>query len=231
MEGKGTPIILVHGWGGTAASLRPLAKLLSKNYTTILVDLPGFGKSDPPGPEWGVGEYSRNLVAFVNTLDVGNVIYLGHSFGGALGIHIAARSPHTIKKLVLLAPSYKRNKHRPTLKTQFLKRVFGHIPMAKMMYYKIFYPSSDLLKYPRLEANFRKILSQDLSEDTHKIGVPTLILWGATDKYVAPADAQALHENIKGSRLKIFEDKGHGLPLFHPEVVASEVVEFLGNSK
>jgi pimeloyl-ACP methyl ester carboxylesterase len=108
-----------------------------------------------------------------------------------------------------------------------LKRFFGQVPMAKVLYYKMFYPSSDLLKYPRLESNFRKIVTQDLTPDTLKVDTPTLILWGATDTYVQPQDARLLHNNIRGSKLKMFEGKGHGLPLFHPQLVATEIEKFL----
>ena len=53
------PILLVHGWGGSAESLSPLAKILSTSNKVILVDLPGFGKSDLPDINWGVEEYTE----------------------------------------------------------------------------------------------------------------------------------------------------------------------------
>lgn len=231
LEGSGAPILLVHGWGGSAASLRPLAKLLADHYRTILVDLPGFGQSDNPDPDWGIGEYSRNLVAFTRSLGLTGITFIGHSLGGSLGIYVAAHHPGVVDKLILIAPSFKRNaRHKPTFAHHVLRRFFGCIPLAKVLYYKMFYPSSDLLKYPRLESNFRKIVTQDLTADTLKIETPTLVLWGATDTYVQPQDARLLHKNIKGSELRMFEDKGHGLPLFHPEVVTKEIEKFLNRS-
>ena len=237
IEGVGEPLLLVHGWGGTSKSLKPLAELLSKSYKTILLDLPGFGQSEDPNPDWGVGEYTGFLEEFIETLNdqlpISNnqskpkLFVVGHSFGGALGIQLAVNRPDMIEKLVLLAPSFKRSKYTPSLATRLLKPLFGHVPLVKIMYYKVFYPSSDLLKHPRLEPNFRKILADDLSDTVARVKAPTLILWGQTDKYVPVEDAKILNDKIEGSTLKIYEDKGHGLPLFHPQVVAEEIEMFL----
>ena len=67
------PILLVHGWGGSSESLAPLGKLLSKKYKVILLDLPGFGKSDLPDSSWGVEEYTNVLVNLLESLKVKKV--------------------------------------------------------------------------------------------------------------------------------------------------------------
>src|SRR3989344_2635207 len=98
ISGTGNPFLFVHGWGGNLYSLQILAQLFSTKYMTITIDLPGFGLSDKPDPEWGVGEYAKFLIDFINKLNLKSVIFFGHSFGGALGIFIAANYPNYIKK-------------------------------------------------------------------------------------------------------------------------------------
>jgi len=224
IKGKGGTIILVHGWGGSSKSLEGLAQLLSAKYNTISVDLPGFGLSEKPDPDWGVGEYAQFLIDFICQLKLRPVIFFGHSFGGSLGIYLAANYPDYIKKLILSGPSYKRN---PPSTTK-ISRLFQFLPYAlRKFIYKIFFPGSDLYKVPSLESNFRKIVTQDLTPFLQSIKTPTLILWGEDDIQTPVNKVKELHEKIVNSRLKIFPEIGHNLPLKYPELVYSAIKKFL----
>jgi pimeloyl-ACP methyl ester carboxylesterase len=224
IRGDGAPIILVHGWGGSIESLRALAALLSKKHKTIILDLPGFGASPKPPLDWGIGEYADSIIELLRSLKVKRINYFGHSFGGSLGIYIAAKNPELISRLILCAPSYKRE-----LKTLKGVSLFKKIIPAglKPFLYHIFLPGSDLGKFPHLEANFRKIVTQDLSPLSQKIKNPTLVLWGDQDSYTPVAGAQVLNAKIKSSKLKIFKGIGHGLPLKYPDLVYKEVDRFI----
>lgn len=224
ISGTGNPFLFVHGWGGNLYSLQALAQLFSTKYMTITIDLPGFGLSDKPDPEWGVGEYAKFLIDFIKKLNLKPVIYFGHSFGGALGIFITANYPNYINKLILSAASYKRN----SPKTTKISRLFSRLPpQLKKISYKIFFPYSDLYKVPELEANFRKIVSQDLTSLLPAIKTSTLILWGKADRETPIEHAYELQKAIKNSQLKIFPEIGHNLPLQHPQLVYQEIKKFL----
>jgi pimeloyl-ACP methyl ester carboxylesterase len=233
VKGDGQPIIFVHGWGGSISSLQPLADLASNKFRAVTLDLPGFGISDPPGPDWGVGEYSKLLVEFIHKLGLSKVNYFGHSFGGSLGIFITANHPQMIERLILCNSSCKRTGETSS-PTKVLKRLSQTCPLcqrlepiAKKIYYKIFFPQSDILKYPHLEQNFRKIMTQDLSVYLDKISTPTLILWGNMDRETPLFLAHELKEKIKNSNLIIYPGIGHNLPLKHPELVNSDMEKFL----
>ena len=103
----------------------------------------------------------------------------------------------------------------------------GMTNKIKRLLYRIFFPNSDSMKYPHLETNFRKIITQDLSHLLAKIKIPTLILWGSVDKDTPVPMAHELHEKIEGSTLKIFEGVTHGLPLKYPELVYKEMAKFI----
>src|SRR5450756_213768 len=51
-EGSGDPVVLLHGWGGQAASMMPLIVGLRDRYRVLAFDLPGFGGSSPPPVPW-----------------------------------------------------------------------------------------------------------------------------------------------------------------------------------
>ena len=224
VSGNGDSFLLVHGWGGNSKSLEDLATLLSAKYQVITVDLPGFGHSSGPDPDWGVGEYAQFLIDFICELKLRPVIYFGHSFGGALGIFLAKKYPEYIGKLILSGASYKR--YAPT--TSKISILFKWLPsIVKKVLYKVIFPQSDLFKVPSLEKNFRKIVRQDLSPLLPSIKIPTLILWGENDKETPILQAYELEKRIKNSRFKIFPDIGHNLPLLKPLIVFEEINKFM----
>lgn len=220
---SGKSLVLVHGWGGNIKSLELLANLSAQKYRCLLIELPGFGQSSCPDSNWGVKEYAELVSRVIHKLGFKQVNYFGHSFGGSLGIFLSNHEPQLINQLVLCNTSFKRenktNKHASYL--QFLP--FGF----KRLLYRIFFPQSDTMKFPRLEANFRIIIQQDLTYLLQHIKQKTLILWGQKDQDTSIILAKLLHQKIKNSELKIFPGIGHGLPLKQPELVYQALVNFL----
>ena len=165
--GEGSPLLLVHGWGGSRESLRPLGLLLSKQgYKAILLDLPGFGTSEYPPESWGTHEYATCVIDVMKALHIKQYTYFGHSYGGALGIYIAARHPDLIDRLILCNSSYKRTNKKSKL--VLLKHVVAplqhlvntaSLTRLKMLAYKILYPQSDISRFPHLAQNFKKIMA------------------------------------------------------------------------
>ncbi|MFZ2664366.1 MAG: alpha/beta hydrolase [Patescibacteria group bacterium] len=240
-EGKGSyTILLIHGWGGSMKSLSGLFSLLKDDYQCVMLDLPGFGKSDNPDPDWGIGEYAGLISEFIKKFGLKKVILFGHSFGGAISIYLSAKYPDLIDKLILAAPSYRREKPcgasesktfwervKNLTKNPIYERLKPRIKRFRKFLYKIFYPKSEVLKYPHLEPNFRKIVTQDLSDLLPKIKQKTLILWGDKDTFVPLSHSFILKAKIKNSKLKVYNDIGHGLPKFKPEWVYMEIKKFI----
>ena len=232
-KGSGDPILFVHGWPATIKSLYKLYQIASINHRAIIIDLPGFGKSDNPDPDWGVEEFASHITTFIKELGIKKINYFGHSFGGELGIYIASHTPEVINKLIISNSSYKRN-GKPKKLVKIFKKMFTSItklkpvePLAKKYFYRIFFPESDILKVPHLETNFRKIVTQDLTPYLKDIKLPTLILWGQIDTTTPIHWAHELNEKIKKSKLKVFPEATHNLPLKYPEEVFEEVENFL----
>ena len=232
-SGRGKPILLVHGWGGSINSLNALRQLLAQKYQTTSLDLPGFGQSDPPHSSWGVTQYGELLANFIKHLELTKITFFGHSFGGSLGIFLAVNYPELINKLILCASSFKRE-NKTSVATKTIKKFGQSIPILnqleqplKKIYYRIFFPDSDLVKFPHLESNFKKIMSEDLTSYLVKIRQSTLILWGSTDHYIPVKQAYELKQKITNSRLVLFENIGHNLPLKYPKLIYQEIEKFI----
>jgi 2-succinyl-6-hydroxy-2,4-cyclohexadiene-1-carboxylate synthase len=102
-RGTGFPLLLLHGFTGSSATWHPLAHILEKNSTMIMVDLLGHGKTEAP-PMWERYEILKSaadLKLLLDILAIEKVDLLGYSMGGRLAITFAATYPDRVRKLVL----------------------------------------------------------------------------------------------------------------------------------
>ncbi len=226
--GKGIPIVFVHGWGGNLNSLKKIAKIISKNYKCYILDLPGFGKSSNPGKDWGVEEYACVLEKFIQKNIGQKALYCGHSFGGGLGIYLS-RNTDLINKMVLIAPAYRRKNLQKTSfsKNSIYVKLKKYILPIRKIFYRVFFPSSQVLAFPHLEENFKKIISQDLTDLITDIDVETLILWGKEDTFVNIKDGFFLNKKLKNSQMKVYDKMEHDLPIIKFDELGNDILDFL----
>jgi lipase len=98
------PLLCLHGvtsWGGR---FRRLAKDRLAAFHVFAPDLRGHGVSDWE-PPWNLGTHTDDLVHTLDALRLERVDLVGHSFGGRLGLELAARHPERVGRLVLLDPA------------------------------------------------------------------------------------------------------------------------------
>ncbi len=230
--GSGDPILIVHGWGGSSESLSTLGRLI-KDHSVYLIDLPGFGISSDPPKNWGVKEYAEIVKDFIQKLELTGCTYIGHSFGGGIGILMASEYPGVISKLILLAPAYHREPIESSVSKKvnkiipFYKNIKGLLKGPRKLYYRIFHPMSDAMKDPHLENVYRNIISSDLREYVKNIDIPTLLLWGKKDVHTPETDSLFLVKNIKNIEYHSFRSYSHGFPLKYPEKIVPLIYQFV----
>ena len=102
----GEPALFVHGLGGASTNWTDLMGTLSGHLDGAAVDLPGFGRSDPPSTgSYSLGTHSRAVIALLDKQDRGPVHLFGNSLGGAVATRIAARRPDLVRTLTLVSPA------------------------------------------------------------------------------------------------------------------------------
>src|SRR5215210_4421723 len=99
----GRPVLIVHGVTNTGARYRRLAQELD-GARVLAPDLRGHGLStwDPP---WGVEQHVDDLVATLDAEGVERAVVAGHSFGGLIGMALAAARPERVEALALVDPA------------------------------------------------------------------------------------------------------------------------------
>jgi len=105
-EGKGSPVVMVHGNPSWSFYYRNLVSKLSKNHQCIVPDHIGCGLSDKPGDEsydYTLANRIDDLEALLEHLEIKeNITLVVHDWGGMIGMGYAARYPERIKRLVIL---------------------------------------------------------------------------------------------------------------------------------
>jgi pimeloyl-ACP methyl ester carboxylesterase len=216
-HGDGPPVLVLHGWGGSIESVRPISAALRDVATTYAVDLPGFGESDPPPEPWGAGEYAAFIRDLMDALALDAATVVGHSFGGRVGIRLAVDFPERVARLVLVNSAGLR----PRRTAKYYRRValaklgkviarIGGGPGARLRARIVQRTASpDYLNAGPLRPTFVRIVNEDLRNYLPRIAVPTLLIWGDGDQETPLSDGQLMEKLIPDAGLVVFEHAGH----------------------
>jgi pimeloyl-ACP methyl ester carboxylesterase len=109
--GNGKALVFLPGWGDSTQTYLELAARLKQDYEIYLLDLPGFGNSQPPAVAWNLDDYAEFLGAWLKKMDLKPQAIVGHSYGGAVAITAASKGD-IANHLVLLASAGIRNKNK-----------------------------------------------------------------------------------------------------------------------
>lgn len=98
--------VYVHGLAGSSTNWNDLARVMACRVHGFAIDLPGFGRSEPPGWFDFTREAQAQVVTrFLEDLGAGPIHLLGNSFGAAVAIEVAARRPDLVATLTLISPA------------------------------------------------------------------------------------------------------------------------------
>lgn len=236
VQGSGSPIVLMHGWGCNLTTLASIETVAAENHTVYNVDFPGFGKSEEPSEVWGVEKYTQLIEAFIKLENIENPILLGHSFGGRVGILYSSRNK--VKKLILVDAA--GVKPRRSLKYYFkvytykigkrlMPLIYGKKGAQKRIEdMRAKRGSSDYNNAsPMMRAILSKVVNEDLKYCMPKITAPTLLIWGENDTATPLRDAQIMEKLIPDAGLVSFPGCGHYSFLDNPFQFAAVLRSFI----
>ena len=103
VTGTGPPLVLLHGFTGSAGTWSGLTAALAADYTVIAPDLVGHGRSDAPAEveRYRMARAATDLVALVRQLGHERAAWLGYSLGGRTALQLVADHPGAVEALIL----------------------------------------------------------------------------------------------------------------------------------
>jgi pimeloyl-ACP methyl ester carboxylesterase len=230
-------VVLVHGAGGTADSWRGVIPYLSQDINVIAVSLPGHAQSEGEA-KTKISQYAKFMNDFVKQVKKqerlkGDIVYVGHSMGGAIGIDLATKHPEWMKQLVLITTSAKIDV--PQWFLDELKE--GKYDPE---YYKLGFASQDpptlldmLMSKVQLmptEVAYNDFSACDQFDDIdklEKIKAKTLIIGATEDRMMPEGASQLLDEKIRHSSLVMIDGASHFITMEKPSQVASLINDFV----
>jgi pimeloyl-ACP methyl ester carboxylesterase len=210
IHGTGSPLLLLHGFGGSSRHWHPFIPALSERFQVIAVDLRGHGHSTGTSEPFTHRQAAHDVTGLLDLLGISKCSAMGISSGGMTLLHIATSEPQRIESLVLISttthfPPQARAIMRSTsfeCMPEFVRNIYNECAT-------------------RGEEQVRDLLSQfralhDNHDDMNfsagelqKITARTLILHGDSDQFFPAEIAETMHRAIPGSALRIYPGAGH----------------------
>ena len=107
VSGAGSPILLLHGFGGDVSAWQNLRSMLEPSHQVIALDILGHGKSDKPASAscYRMEQVAADVIALLDRLATGKIHLLGYSMGGRLALYLACRYADRFHSLILESAS------------------------------------------------------------------------------------------------------------------------------
>jgi pimeloyl-ACP methyl ester carboxylesterase len=257
-QGKGPPVLLIHGFGASTFTWRHIAPELAKTHRVIAVDLKGFGQSDKPfDGRYSVYDQAELLAQLIEDKDLRNLTLVGHSFGGGVALLLALeanqRLDGRITRLVLLdsiaypqnIPVFFRLLDVPLVSQIGVRMVPPSVQTRLALQIAYFDDSKidpeevELYAAPLKTAagkhaiiySARQIVPEDIAELSERyktMELPTLILWCDHDRIVPLEVGIKLRRTLPNSTLRLVEDCGHMPQEEQPASTLSLILGFIG---
>lgn len=235
-EGKGGVVLILHGWGDSSKSFQKLSHALSSNYDVICVDLPGFGGSQAPTAAWGLTDYAIFLQHFLAKIGVHDVwAIIGHSNGGAIAIRGLGMQLLQSERLVLLASAGIRNVYKGRNRALRIIAKAGKaaaMPLPQSIKKKLrrkLYTTvgSDMLVAEHLQETFKKVVTDDVREDTQHIRIPVLLVYGERDAATPLWYGEQYRELFAHATLEVLPGVEHFVHIERSAEVERAIQEFM----
>jgi len=123
--GGGPDVLLVHGSPGSLEDWELTMARLSPRFRVTAFDRPGQGYSGGAGRPHTIEDNATVVLGVIRALGLHDVVYVGHSFGGAMGLQLAIRNPGEIRRFVLVG-----SKAYPPVPVEPLYRVIASMGVA-----------------------------------------------------------------------------------------------------
>ncbi len=243
-EGRGPPLVFLHGFPFTRQVWQKQVEALRSFYRVIAPDLRGFGESEATAGPTTMDEYATDVRALLTRLTTAKVVLVGHSMGGYVALAFARRFPALLRGLVLVSTKAGPDSAEAAAGRRAMAdsvKASGVRVVVDAVAPKMLAPGS---QDARMAGEVRAFMAAskpagviaallgmaerpDATAFLAQVAVPTLIVTGADDALIAPAESQAMALAIPGAQVKVIPRAGHLVAFEQPGEFGRVFVEWL----
>ncbi len=205
-------LLVLPSWGRDAYCYKKLIETAPKDYKVYVLPYEVLCLDRK------IKNIDKNLVTFIKSKNLRSVELLGHSLGGTIGLVFAANHPEYVSKLILVdAKAFRTHSHLFTIfPTQ--RENLRAAESFSFTYHLVFKTAFRILFNPGLHGKLGLwAIKFDVNTISHKITVPTMILWGEKDKSIPLEIGKRLHNLISHSTFTIIPAGSHEWILHDPK--------------
>lgn len=244
-QGSGSAVVLLHGYPFNRTMWDEQVEVLKNHYRVITPDLRGHGESKTTETA-SMEEMAVDVASILDSLGISWANIGGLSMGGYVALAFYRNYPSRVRSLILAdtrahADTEEVKKTRAEQAEKALAE--GMEGIADALLKNLLTPET-VVRRPELVKRIREMMvqtkpegaaaalrgmaqRQDQTPFLNRIVTPTLIIAGREDTITPVADAEAMHQEVRDSRLKIVEGAGHVSNLEKPAEFNEAVLEFL----
>ena len=241
-EGKGFPLVLVHGFLGSSKMWKPQIDFFKDHFRVITPDLPGFGRSKEAKSHNSIQSISNLLLDCLEKKKIDKFHLLGHSMGGMIVQEMAKKNGNKISKLVCYSTGPRGempgrfetvDESRENLKKKGLEIMARNIAKTWFIkgenakYFNICIQAGKQTSMEAVDNSLIAFKNWNGVDALKNIKNETLIVWGDKDKSYNFEQIQALEKNIENSKLIIFKNCAHNVHLEQPDQFNKTIKNFL----
>lgn len=255
VTGRGTqPMLFAHGFGCDQHMWRFVAPAFDSDYRVVTFDYVGAGHSELSAyraERYATLEgYAQDVLDVCTALDLSDVVFVGHSVSGMVGVLAANREPARFAQLVMLGPSaryvndsasgYVGGFEQADLEGLLDMMEHNFIGWANYMAPVVMKNDERGELGAELEASFcstdpviarqfaKATFFADNRADVHGVSVPSLIVQCADDAIAPQSVGEFLRDAMPGSTYRLLDVTGHCPHMSHPDETIAAIREYLG---
>lgn len=233
--GQGPALVFLHGTGTFTGF--EMARSWAARHTVIIPYHPGFGDSgDAPALDT-IDDYVLHYLDLFDRLGLTTLDLTGFSLGGWLAAEIAIRQPQRVRRLALVAPAGLVVDEAPApglldITPPELPGYLAHDPAAALRYFPAAPDEAFDARLGREVMGYAKLVRDNaqgnpkLAHWLHRLTMPTLVLWGASDRLRPTAQSKAWMARLPRGELALVPATGH-LVFEETPASAGRVTDFL----
>ena len=235
-EGKGEPMVLLHGLFGALSNWQSVVNYFSKKGFEVFIPLLPIYKGNF-AVETTVESFADFVKDFADELKLNNLHLVGNSLGGHVALIFALKYQQQVKTITLtgssglfeagMGSSFPKRKSKEFIRERVEFTFYDPKTATLELVNEVFDIINSRIKALRVIRIAKNAQRTNLANELHKIKVPVCLIWGLNDNITPPYVAHEFHKLLPNSKLFFIDKCGHAPMMERPEIFNKILEKFL----